>query len=223
MVDPLLIRSHPLFLNATPAALNVIAPSATQRSWRARQVLFRRGERAVGLILILGGRIRVLRERDGRRQLVHSEGAGGALGEIPMLDDGPMVATGIAAEPSEGIVIPREAMRGALLVDPVMAWGVLERVAARVRQLADRLEDATFNGVSRRLAAVLLERHRLAAGGVITFGMSQLDLAEELGTVREVVVRELRSLVRKSVLTSKGQGRYQVTHLEQLQAIAAGK
>ncbi len=155
--------------------------------------------------------------------MIHSEGGGGALGEIPMLDDGPMVATGIAAEPTLGLVVPRDAMRSALSLDPAMAWGLLERVAARVRHLADRLEEATFNGVSVRLAAALLARHRVAAGGLISFGMSQQHLAEELGTVREVIVRELGSMVRRDVLVARGEGRYQVADLDLLQAMAAGK
>lgn len=222
-MDQAFLRSHPLFAHANEAALAALTPQAIRREWRPRQVLFRRGDREVGLILILRGRVRVLRERAGRRQLVHAEGAGGSLGEIPVLDGGAMVATGIASEPTEGIVLHRHSVRAALVEDPVLAWKFLERVAARVRHLADRLEDATFNGVSMRLATVLLERDRLAGGRAVTFGMSQSHLAEELGTVREVIVRELRSLVRKEVLVARGQGRYLVNDLSQLEAIANGR
>ncbi|MEO5800865.1 MAG: Crp/Fnr family transcriptional regulator [Gemmatimonadales bacterium] len=223
MIEQSLLQSHPLFRSAVPEALAVLGPAGQHREWQSRQLLFRRGDRGVGLILILQGRVRVVREQGNRRQLLHSEGAGGALGEIPMLDDGPMVATGIASEPTIGLVIPRVAVRQALALDAALAWGILERVATRVRHLADRLEDATFRGVGIRLAAVLLERHRIAAGAPMTFGMSQQHLADDLGTVREVIVRELRSLVRGGVLTAAGQGRYTVADLELLRAIAAGR
>jgi DNA-binding transcriptional regulator LsrR (DeoR family) len=40
--------------------------------------------------------------------------------------------------------------------------------------------------------------------------MTQLRLAEELGTVREVVSRELRELVRAGIVESLGGGRYRL-------------
>jgi hypothetical protein len=45
-------------------------------------------------------------------------------------------------------------------------------------------------------------------------------MAEELGTVREVVVRELRRLCSAGVLTRAGRGRYRVADLPALRALA---
>jgi DNA-binding IclR family transcriptional regulator len=44
----------------------------------------------------------------------------------------------------------------------------------------------------------------------ITLGMTQQALAEELGTVREVVSREIRVLTRRGLLEALGGGRYRL-------------
>ena len=50
--------------------------------------------------------------------------------------------------------------------------------------------------------------------------MTQTELAEEIGTVREVVVRALRELRELGAIESVGDGKYQVTDLATLQQLA---
>ena len=50
-----------------------------------------------------------------------------------------------------------------------------------------------------------------------SLGMTQNELAVELGTVREVVVRSLRELRESRAIASLGSGRYRVESLETLQ------
>jgi len=59
-------------------------------------------------------------------------------------------------------------------------------------------------------------------GDRISIGMTQQRLAEELGTVREVVSREIKNLVRQRILESLGGGRYRVVNAELLRQRAAG-
>jgi biotin operon repressor len=49
--------------------------------------------------------------------------------------------------------------------------------------------------------------------------MTQHALAEELGTVREVVARELRQLRREGVLVGVGRSRYRAPDLDRLRAL----
>ena len=47
-----------------------------------------------------------------------------------------------------------------------------------------------------------------------------MQLAEELGTVREVVVRQLRVLQQAGVLRRAGRGRYEILRIDALRAAA---
>lgn len=56
MVDPAALQGHPLFAHAARPAIGQLAGRAVPKFWRARQVLFQRGDPAIGLILVLEGR-----------------------------------------------------------------------------------------------------------------------------------------------------------------------
>jgi CRP/FNR family transcriptional regulator len=223
MLDLALLRRHPVLAHVSSDALELIGGRGMLRRWTARQVIFRRGDAAYGMVLILSGRVRVVRERDGRRQVLHIEEAGGTLGEVPLFDGGPMPATAVAVEPTEGVVLSPELVRAVVARDPALALVMLARMARRVRTLADRVERLTLHGVGMRLAAALLERAHRAPGHPLSLGMSQEQFAEELGTVREVLVRELRGLVQAGILAPLGAGRYALQQPEALSRIAAGE
>ena len=55
---------------------------------------------------------------------------------------------------------------------------------------------------------------------IISLGMSQSGLAAELGTVREVVVRALRSLRKHGVIANAGRGRIRVVDVAALRRVA---
>lgn len=223
MLDLTLLRQHPVLASASPPAVELIGGRGVLHCWTARQVIFRRGDAAYGMVLILSGRVRVVRERNGRRQVLHVEEAGGTLGEVPLFDGGPMPASAVAVEATEGVVLSPELVRAVVASDPALALVMLARMAKRVRTMADRLERMTLHGVGMRLAAALLERARRAPGHPLSLGMSQEQFAEELGTVREVLVRELRGLVQAGILAPLGSGRYELQEPEALGRLAAGK
>jgi DNA-binding GntR family transcriptional regulator len=59
-----------------------------------------------------------------------------------------------------------------------------------------------------------------ASRGEFTLGMSQAELATELGTAREVIVRSLSALVEAGALRRTGRSRFAVQRLTTLRAIA---
>ncbi len=103
--------------------------------------------------------------------------------------------------------------------DPAVALLFLRRLSSRVRELVDRLDRATRHSVPSRLAAFLLERDAAAPGKPFTLGMTQGALAEELGTVREVVVRALARLRVSGAIEAVGRGRFRVRDSAALDAI----
>jgi len=74
--------------------------------------------------------------------------------------------------------------------------------------------------VTARVAHALPARHRAGGGATFTLGQTHEQLAEELWTVREVVVRSLRELRRRGVIASAGRGRYRVTDARALDTAA---
>ena len=210
MIDPATIAKLPMFATLAGPARAAIASHATERVFAADEMLFSAGSPSKGLYVVLEGKVRVVRTGDGRQHVVHTESAGGTLGEVPLFDGGTYPATAIAAEHTRCLVLDRDAIRGVINASPDVAFVFLGRLAARVRTLVDRLDDRSARSVNARLAEFLLSRASRGDSRVVSLGMTQTALAEELGTVREVVVRALRDLVKRGSIVSRGQGRYEI-------------
>src|SRR5688500_12661332 len=188
------LEAIPFFAAFPDAALQVIADRGVERRFGAGETIFRAGDDPRGLMVVLEGKVRVVRQAAGRTQVVHVETTGGTLGEVPLFAGGGYPATAIAAEPTSCAVIARESLAAALRSSPDAAFVLLERLARRVRELVGRIDRLSLRSVSARLAEYLLSRTSARGRAAITLGMNQQQLAEELGTLREVIVSVLHAL-----------------------------
>lgn len=220
MIDPALLERSPLLASVNPGTRRALAAVGVGRRFPAGATLFHAGTPARGLILILEGSVRVMGMRDGRQHLVHEGGPGDTLGEVPLLAGGGYPATAIARSDCHCAIFSAESLRGVMKQDPGFAWLLLSRLAGRVRELVARLERNTAWSVEGRLAEFLLARHAEQGGGTFGLGSSQAALAEELGTVREVVVRTLAGFRKAGLITTAGRGRYRVRDLDGLRGKA---
>ncbi|HEU4565859.1 MAG TPA: Crp/Fnr family transcriptional regulator [Gemmatimonadaceae bacterium] len=220
MLDPALLAPLPFLRDAAPAVIETLARHAVERRYAAAEVIFTAGAEPRGLFIVLEGQVRVLRARGGRQHVVHTERAGGTLGEVPLFADGAYPATAVAAEPTRCALLSREAIRAAIATNPEIAFLLLGRLASRVRVLVERLDRVALQGARARLAAYILSRPPGRDGRTLTLGMTQSELAEELGTVREIVVRGLQELRRRGAIRSIGGGRLEILSRAALERMA---
>jgi CRP/FNR family transcriptional regulator, dissimilatory nitrate respiration regulator len=215
------VPQHPWPLADLPApARATLLANASERRFQADEVLYLAGSPAHALYLVLEGRVRLLRGRSGRAIFIHDEEAGGALGEIPLFEGTTYPATAIASEPTRCLVLQREAILVAIHNNPDLALAILARLAARVRFLVDKLDRTANHSTLGRLAELILARAQAGHGESFTLGATQQQAAEEIGTVRELVVRGLRTLRDRDAIESRGGGRYVVMNEALLREIA---
>jgi CRP/FNR family transcriptional regulator len=213
---PARLAALPLFRDASPKLVAALAKRAVEVEYSAGTVIFLAGSAPRGWYVVLEGCVRVVRESGGRQHVVHTEGIGGTMGEVPLFAGETHPATGIAAEPTRCAVFDRTSLEGAIAECPEIGFLINRRLALRVRRLVERLDERA-RSVQSRLAEFLSDRlESSASGDRISIGMTQQRLAEELGTVREVVSREIKNLVRQRILESLGGGRYRILNAELL-------
>lgn len=191
-------------------AIAALGKRATEMTFATGEVLFAADSTPRGWYVVISGNVRVMGGSAERPHVVHVEGAGGTLGEVPLFSGATHPATGIATEPTRCALITRAALEEAIAETPSLAFVLLARLAQRVRHLVDRLDGRSSHGVRARLAAFLLSRTPQGRSSSISLGMTQQGLAEELGTVRTVVSREIRALCHGGLMRSLGGGRYLV-------------
>jgi CRP-like cAMP-binding protein len=221
VVEPSELRSLPLFSGVSDAACRKLAARSLVRTYETGEHLFDAGASARGLYVVVRGRVRVVRDADTRRHVLHEEGPGGTLGEVPLFEGGGYPGTAVAAEQTTCVVVGRDAIAAAMRADPDLAWRFLRRLASRVRTLVERLDGLAARSVPQRLAALLVARQEAPTGDrTVTLGGTQQQVAEELGTVREVVVRAVRALCDAGAIEPLGRGRYRVRDVDRLRELA---
>jgi CRP/FNR family transcriptional regulator len=183
-------------------------------------VLYRAGDVADGLYVVMSGRVIVRRETSQRSEMLHTERAGGVLGEIPVFGGGHFPATAVALEPTQCCHVPIAVVERLLRDEPSFARFALERMAARAQSLLQRIDELTASTVTNRLAAYVVARAEQSTTADFTLGMSQSELANELGTAREVIVRGIAKLIEAGAIARTGRSRFAVRRLTTLRAIA---
>jgi CRP/FNR family transcriptional regulator, dissimilatory nitrate respiration regulator len=210
----------PALATLPPATLKRLAAAAIERRVAKNARLYRAGDPANGLYLILEGRVRVSREAATHVELLHTESVGGVLGEIPVFGGGEFPATATALAPTRYAYLPIATIQRLLAEDGAFVRFALARLAERARVLLRRIDELTATTVTARVADYLLVRSAASLGTPFTLGMSQEALAEELGTAREVIVRALRALIAAGAIDRAGRSRFVVINETVLRAMA---
>lgn len=210
MIPKEVLGAVALFVDAPPGVVDSLAKRATDVRINPDEVVFRAGSAARGWFIVIEGNVRVVTGVGPRQHVIHTEGPGGTLGEVPLFTDSTYPATAIASEPTRCALLDRPALEAAMQESPAIGFILARRLALRVAALVSRLNDRSARSVKSRLIGFLLERHALAGKSTISMGMTQRYVAEELGTVREVLVREIQALARAGYIAPRGGGRYEI-------------
>lgn len=221
MIKESLLDGIPLLRTMSAGARREIVQRAMVVQRDPGQSFWRAGESAKGLLILLEGNVRVVRTgKEGRTQVIHRDGPGAILGEVPLLDGGGYPASAYAESSVRALLIPGGALSAALSADPAFTQVLLRSLAARIRGLVGRLEALAVLDVRSRLARHLLDRANASGGDDFDLGTTQAKLAEDLGTVREIVVRGLAALRRRGILLTVARGRYRLLNRAALEALA---
>ena len=165
------------------AGSDIITVPAGTRIFSAAQV-------AEHLWLLLEGIVKVQqRSETGREVFLYRVHAGEScvLTTACLLAGKPYSGYGYAEGEMTGVAIPAERFRTLLTTDARFQELVFRGFAARVGELTDVIDDLLEHRTDLRLARWLSVR------GSTEIHMTQQEVAQELGTAREVVSRTLKS------------------------------
>lgn len=182
------LRRLPLFESLDDPTLSNVAQRVRRCRFRAGQYIMLEGETPQGLLMVQQGRVRLsCAAPDGREQVLDVVEAGGMLNLVPLFDGEPTPTTARALSAVECMLLPRDDMDTLLSQHPQLARALLATMARQLRELLDLVEDLAFRSVRARVA-----RHLLAEARDAPIRLTQQDLAERVGTVREMAGRVLR-------------------------------
>jgi CRP-like cAMP-binding protein len=171
--------------------------------------LHREGDDLRHLELVVHGLVRVfVAAPDGRTLTVRYCRPGSLLGAISMFASGfSMPASVRSVTPTRILAMPVGEIAAAVDRDPVVARALLDELSERAMAFLREIPGSAFATVRQKVCRHLLD---LASAAPATEGLvvrvSQQQLAEAVGSVREVVVRVLRDLREEGLVTTGHDG-----------------
>src|SRR5262249_14936610 len=154
---------------------------------------------------IVQGSVKIFKTSVGGREMMLSlEAAPATVAELPLFDGGPYPASVRTVDPVVALFINKSDFQQVCRQFPDVALKVLAVVGRRLRHLVMIVESITFGSVTQRLARLLLDAEKQAGAVEFEFPMTHQELASRLGTVREVVSRNLARFRAEGLIRIQG-------------------
>lgn len=187
------LAALPHFHTANAEALDYMVSRIRRQQYQKDEILFMRGDPALGMWIVREGRVRIYRTRsDGAEKTLLIAGERMAFNEIAALDGGTCPANAAALVDSTLCILPTDAIERAMEIDPTLPRAIIKVTAGWVRRMVDQIEDLTLYGSSARLARFLLKQQH--DSNLRGSGVTRQVIANYLGITPESLSRSLRDL-----------------------------
>ena len=201
-----LLKRVPIFSSLEEQEFAFLTSHLVQRNYSAGELIFSEGEPCAGLYVVELGNVRIFKSSaGGREQVLSIDGPGSSIAELPVFDGGNYPASAQAVSESTLLFFSRQDFQALCLQHPQVALKVLRVIGGRLRRLVGIIEELSFTTVRHRLIALLVRLGKtdgVRSGDVITLTLpaNNSELAAQIGTVRELVSRNLSRLQAEGLI-----------------------
>lgn len=167
-----------------------------------KSILITEGDEGSSLYLILSGRVKVYTsDASGKELVLCMCEAGDILGEMA-LDGGPRSASVSAMEPTRCAVIPKRQFKARLHENPDLAMELIKLLIQRGRRSTKTAKDLALANVYSRVTNLLTSLAKTNESGqmVVSGHLSQQDIADRVGSSRDMVNRIFKELIKGDYL-----------------------
>lgn len=200
------LASVPLFREMDAASLDRLAAGAERRELKRGSRLFRKGDPATGMYVVVFGEINLIATTPARgARLTGVVGPGQSFGEPVMFLERPAVVDAQAATDALVLHLPASLVFDEIERNPRFARRMIAGLSRRVEALVREL-DRHASGTGRaRLAAYLLRGHEGATGEVVVkLPAAKAAIATQLNLTPETFSRLLRELADRGLIRVEG-------------------
>jgi CRP/FNR family transcriptional regulator, cyclic AMP receptor protein len=192
-----LLAEIPLFAGFPEEELDLLLKSAIKRSLPKGTYLFREGEVADAMYILLDGHTRSFTSDNQGKEFVFKIGEpGDVFGEISLLDDEPRGWTTQAVEDSTFLMFTKHDFLASIERYPSVKDLVIRNLALIVRKLSATMKNLALLDVYGRVRTLLESLSEEVDGQVMIIQpLTQQAIADRVGSSREMIARILKELV----------------------------
>lgn len=185
-----MLENSTLFNGLNSRDLEALEAGSKRRKYKNGSIILNKGDTTSYLFILISGQVDAYIEEDDKRIIVSTITQGESFGELAMLAGEPRSVNIIAVKDCEVLVLQQEAIYKYLTESPEFARNIIQRLAKKVIALTEDVSCFALFDVYHRLARVL-EQH---ADSGITDRLTQQEIADRVGSSREMVSRILKDL-----------------------------
>jgi CRP/FNR family transcriptional regulator len=202
------LRGVSIFSSLSEQEFAFLISHLLRRKYASGELIFSEGDVCAGLYVVQSGNVRIFKSSaGGREQVLSIDGPGSSIAELPVFDGGNYPASAQAVSDSTLLFFSRQNFQTLCMQHPDVALKVLKVVGARLRRLVGIIEELSFTTVRHRLIALLVRLGKTE--GVrndnhdsisLSLPSNNTELAAQIGTVRELVSRNLSRLQAEGLI-----------------------
>ena len=210
------LESFPPLLNLETNAREILSKTARIVEAPIGTIGYREGGTCGAYVMRLAGQSRVYKmSTTGREILLYRVHAGETcvITTTCLLGNSNYPASTIVEEPIRDVIIPSAAFNQLMIDSKVFRTFVMTNYGALISDLIVLLDEVAFHSLDARLAKLLLDT------GSATISRTHQLMADELGTAREVVSRQLKRFEQKGWV-QLGRGHVEISNRTKLEVMA---
>jgi CRP/FNR family transcriptional regulator, cyclic AMP receptor protein len=217
-----LLKRVAIFASLSEPEFTFLRSHLLQRKYSAGELIFGEGDPCTGLYIVQSGHVRIFKSSaGGREQVLSIDGPGSSIAELPVFDGGNYPASAQAVSDCTLLFFSSQDFHTLCLQHPQVALKVLRIVGARLRKLVGIIEELSFTTVRHRLIALLVRLGKAQGIGngervALSLPANNTELAAQIGTVRELVSRNLSRLQSEGLIRLDNR-ELQIPSLQRLQ------
>ena len=210
------LKSFPALLNLEANARDILTKTARIVEAPVGTIGYREGGACGAYVMRLAGQSRVYKmSASGREILLYRVHAGETcvITTTCLLGNSNYPASTIVEEPITDVVIPSPAFNQLMIDSKVFRTFVMTNYGALITDLIMLLDEVAFHSLDARLAKLLIDANH------VTISRTHQLMADELGTAREVVSRQLKRFEQQGWV-ALGRGHVEISDRAKLEKLA---
>ncbi len=185
--------------------MHAIAQTGQIRSFPPRAIILNEGDPGDSLYIILSGRVKAYSvSASGKEVVFNILGAGEYLGELA-LDGGLRSASVMTLEATTCSVVQGESLRRFVTQHPDFALNLIYKLIRLIRRSTENVKGLALEDVYSRVVRLLMAQAVEVDGQlVVQERLTQQDIADRVGSSREMVSRVFKELTRGEYISVDG-------------------
>lgn len=185
----------PLFADLPEDDLRILAAHAVVRRYKKNTIVIGKGEESDTMYVVHSGRLRVfLDDEHGNELIIRLLGPGDVFGELAMLSGAPRSANVITTEDCELSVISRLHFMECLAANSQIGFRIIRGLVQRIQEMTEEISTLALLDVYGRVRSMLEKLAQERDGKRVTDRLTHQEMANMVGSSREMVSRILRDL-----------------------------